>query len=81
MVRKTHVDLYFVSLQNELRVLIPELIRTATGRDQPRYGVEAYKPKWWPPNIPWTTPRQDPRDKPNTKDSVSIHTFVTLHPR
>ena len=42
----------------ELRSLIPNLVKESTFRGQPLWGQESKRPQWWPKTIPYKNPKQ-----------------------
>lgn len=55
---------------NQLRTLIPLIIKHSTSRLKPFYGEESKKPCWWPDCVPWKNIRYDSRSA-NEKRELS----------
>lgn len=45
--------------QIQLTEFIPHLVCLVTGREQPYFGKNQYKPIWWPDGVAWTTPDEE----------------------
>lgn len=61
-----------VVLQADLRSFIPQMIKSVTGKEKPGYGNEASRPEWWPKNLTWSNPTQEPRANEVNKSSLFL---------
>lgn len=53
--------------QNNLRILIPLMLKYSTGKERTLYGKQNAKPCWWPDFVPWKNIRIDTRSENEKK--------------
>ena len=65
----------------ELKSLIPKLVKVTTGRGKPLWNDESKKPRWWPDGLPYKNPSQDFReaDKRTTTWTTILRNIVKCY--
>ena len=51
---------------------IPQLVCLVTGRQQPNFGKNQFKPEWWPDNVAWKSP------EPDTDNALALQVIFIL---